>query len=199
MSYVPRGRIAIIQGHPDPRAKHFCHALADAYAEGAAQSGYRVSRIEVAKLDFPLLRTRENWEAEPPPADILGAQAAIAEAEHLVILYPLWLGSMPALLKGFFEQALRPGFAIGTVQGGKRWAKLLGGRSARIVVTMGMPAFVYRWFFGAHSLKSLERNILRLCGIRPVRETLVGNVEGCGDVKRALWLSEMGALGRDGA
>lgn len=199
MSYVPRGRIAIIQGHPDSSAKHFCHALADAYAAGAGQSGYQVSRIEVARLDFPVLRTRKSWETEPPPESIRAAQLAIAEAEHLVIVYPLWLGSMPALLKGFLEQALRPGFAIGTVHGGKRWAKLLGGRSARIVVTMGMPAFVYRWFFGAHSLKSLERNILRFCGIRPIRETLIGNVEGCGDAKRALWLIEMEALGRDGA
>jgi putative NADPH-quinone reductase len=199
MSSSDRGCIAIIQGHPDAGSRHFCHALADAYAEGAGQSGYRVSRIEVARLEFPMLHTRENWEKEPPPEDIRGAQAAIAEAQHLVIIYPLWLGSMPALLKGFFEQALRPGFAIGTVQGGKRWAKLLGGRSARIVVTMGMPAFVYRWFFGAHSLKSLERNILSLCGIRPIRETLIGNVEGCGEVKRASWLIEMRTLGRDGA
>jgi putative NADPH-quinone reductase len=199
MSDVSRGRIAIIQGHPDRRGKHFCHALADAYAEGAGQSGYRVSRIEVAQLEFPLLHTKEDWESAPPPEAIRAAQAAIAEAEHLVIVYPLWLGSMPALLKGFFEQALRPGFAIGTVQGGNRWAKLLGGRSARIVVTMGMPAFVYRWFFGAHSLKSLERNILRFCGIRPIRETLVGSVEGCSAGKRAAWLAELAALGRQGA
>ena len=192
-------RIAIIQGHPDLQGRHFCHALADAYAEGAAESGLEVSRIDVASLDFPLLRTREDWETAPPPEAIRGAQAAVAEAEHVVILFPLWLGSMPALLKGFLEQVLRPGFAIGTVEGSNRWAKLLGGRSARIVVTMGMPAFVYRWYFGAHSLKSLERNILRVCGIRPIRETLIGNVEGCGAARRELWLSKMRALGRAGA
>jgi putative NADPH-quinone reductase len=190
-------RIAIIQGHPDARGRRFGHAAADAYAEGAATAGHQVSRVEVARLDFPLLRTREEWETAPPPAAILGAQAAIAEAEHIVIVYPLWLGGMPALLKGFLEQALRPGFAIGTVSGGNRWAKLLGGRSARIVVTMGMPALFYRWFFGAHSLKSLERNILRLCGIGPIGETLIGNVDGCGMAKRELWLSKLRALGRE--
>jgi putative NADPH-quinone reductase len=192
-------RIAIIQGHPGAQGGHFCHALADAYAEGAAQSGHQVSRIEVGRMEFSLLRGKEDWDSAPPPLAIRDAQAAIAEAEHLVIVYPLWLGSMPALLKAFFEQALRPGFAIGTVTGSKRWAKLLGGRSARIVVTMGMPAFFYRWYFGAHSLKSLERNILRMCGIRPIRETLIGNVEGCGAAKRELWLSQIRALGRAGA
>jgi Flavodoxin-like fold len=64
---------------------------------------------------------------------------------------------MPTLLKGFLEQALRPGFAFKT--GNQGWGSLLKGRSARIVVTMGMPAFIYRWYFGAHGLKRLERSI----------------------------------------
>ena len=71
------------------------------------------------------------------------------------------------LLKAFLEQALRPGFAFD--ESSRMPRKLLKGRSARIVVTMGMPAFVYRWYFGAHGLRSLERNILGFCGIRPIR------------------------------
>jgi putative NADPH-quinone reductase len=39
--------------------------------------------------------------------------------------------------------------------------------SARAVVTMGMPAFAYRWYFGAHGLKSLTQN-LALVGITPL-------------------------------
>ena len=55
--------------------------------------------------------------------------------------------------------------------------KLLGGRSARLVVTMGMPALVYRWYFRAHSIKALERNILGFVGIAPIDETLIGSIE----------------------
>jgi putative NADPH-quinone reductase len=62
---------------------------------------------------------------------------------------------------------------------------------------MGMPALVYRWWFGAHSLKSLERNVLRFVGIHPIRETLIGGVETIGDEKRRAWLERMRALGRD--
>lgn len=76
--------------------------------------------------------------------------------------------------------------------------KLLKGKSARIVVTMGMPAWMYRWYFGAHSLKSLERNILGFCGIGPIRETLVGLVESSGDAKHQKWLRRMRELGRRG-
>lgn len=52
--------------------------------------------------------------------------------------------------------------------------KVLSGRSARVVVTMGMPAVIYRWYFRAHSVKSLERNLLGIVGVAPVHETLIG-------------------------
>jgi putative NADPH-quinone reductase len=152
----------------------------------------------VAEIDFPLLRAKEEWERGAPPPAIAQAQEAIRWAEHLVIIYPLWLGTMPALLKAFLEQAFRPGFAMGTSEGAKTWGKLLKGSGSRIVITMGMPALVYRWYFGAHSLRSLERNILGFVGIGPNRHTLIGMVEGIGDAKRRTWLDRMRDLGRKG-
>ncbi len=194
---MPR-RIAIIQGHPDSSVRHFCHALADEYAKGAEDGGHDVMRIEVATLAFPLLRTREEFEKGRPPEAIRSAQEIVAWADHLVIIYPLWLGSMPALLKGFLEQLLRPGFAFEYQQSGRMAKKLLTGRSARIVVTMGMPAFVYRWIFFAHSLKSLTGNILWFCGISPVKSTIIGSIEGLTERRRSAWLDELRGLGEIG-
>jgi putative NADPH-quinone reductase len=188
-------RISIVQGHPDPSGGRLCHALADTYAGGAEEAGHEVRRVEVARLEFPLLKTQAEFETGAAPPEIQIAQEAIRWAEHLVIVYPLWLGTMPALLKGFLEQAFRPGFAFDTKPKGL-WYRRLKGRSARIVVTMGMPALVYRWYFGAHSLKSLERNILGFCGIRPIRESLFGMVEAAGDAKRRQWLATMRTHGR---
>jgi putative NADPH-quinone reductase len=105
---------------------------------------------------------------------------------------------MPALLKGFLEQTLRPGFAIGTATAGRMPKKLLKGRSARIVVTMGMPAFFYRAYYRSHSVKSLKRNILEFCGFSPVRTSLVGMVEGTKLGARELWLAKMATFGRAG-
>ena len=189
-------RIVIIQGHPAPGSRHFCHALAEAYAEGALASGHQVRFIPVADLDFPLLRTKADWDEAPPPSAIAEAQQTMAWAEHLVIVYPLWLGGMPALLKGFLEQALRPAFMAGDAGAGGSWKTALKGRSSRIVVTMGMPAFVYRWYFRAHSLKSLKRSILSMVGISPNRYTLIGMIEGMSDGKRRSWLDAMRGLGR---
>jgi putative NADPH-quinone reductase len=137
-------RIAIIQGHPDAQARHFGHALADEYVKGCEDGSHEVKRIEVAKLDFPLLRTKEEFEKGMTPDSIKQAQDTIKWADHLVIIYPLWLGSMPALLQAFFEQLFRPGFAYEYDKSGGFPKKLLSGKSARIVVTMGMPAFAYR-------------------------------------------------------
>jgi putative NADPH-quinone reductase len=104
---------------------------------------------------------------------------------------------MPAMLKAFFEQVFRPGFAI-SADPGKQWAKLLSGRSARVIVTMGMPAWFYRWYFFAHSLKSLERNILGFVGIGPIKETLIGNIGALDQKGRAGWLEFVRSLGREG-
>jgi putative NADPH-quinone reductase len=191
-------RILILNGHPDPAGGHFDHALADAYQKAAVAAGHRVERIDVGTLDVPILRSKRAFEEEAPPPVIADAQAAIARAEHLVILYPLWLGTMPGLLKLFLEQVLRPNFAFDyRAKGLPR--KRLTGRSARIVVTMGMPALAYRLFYGAHSLRSLKRNILHFVGITPVAATLIGSVETLGEAGRARWLAKLEALGRKGA
>lgn len=191
-------RITIIQGHPDGQARHFCHALADEYAKGCEDGGHTVRRVEVAMLDIPILRTKEDFERGQPPDSIRSAEGAIRWADHLVIIYPLWLGSMPALLKAFFEQVFRPGVAFQYQSDGTMAIKLFAGKSARVVVTMGMPAWVYRWWYRAHSLKSLQRNILQFCGITPTTATLIGNIESMNEQQRASWLDEMRGLGERG-
>jgi putative NADPH-quinone reductase len=155
-----------------------------------------VDRIEVAKLEFPWLKTKEAFEKGPLPPSLETAAAAIKAADHLLIVYPLWLGTMPAILKAFLEQIVRPGLAF--QYDGKWGKKLLAGKTARIVVTMGMPTFIYRWYFGAHGLKSLERSILAFCGIKTVAENLFGTIETVSAAKRRKWLAAMYEAGQAG-
>lgn len=190
-------RITIIQGHPDADTPHLCHALADAYRTGAEAAGHEVRTIVVAHLTFPLIHSRQDFEHGERPAGIREAQSMIRTSDHLVIVYPLWLGTMPALLKGFLEQVFRYDFAFQPGPGG-RFERLLSGRSARVVTTMGMPVLAYRYYFGAHGLKNLERNILKFAGIAPVRESLFGRVEDVDDARRRRWLAGMTRLGCSG-
>lgn len=189
-------RILLVQGHPDMSQPHLCHGLADAYALGAQHTGHLVRRTNVAELDFPLLRSQQAWEEGSLPAGLQQAQADIRWAEHIVLFFPLWLGDMPALLKGFLEQIARPGFAFEREGSNAAFTKkALTGRSARVVVTMGMPALLYRWYFRAHSIKSLERNILGFVGIKPVHETLIGMTASLNEADAGKWLKKLQRMG----
>lgn len=192
-------RVLLIQGHPDALLPHLCHALADAYAQGAEEAGIEVRRVDLARLDFPLLRSQADWETGSLPPSLQAAQDSIAWAQHIVLFFPLWLGDMPALLKGFLEQVARPNFAFRSEGGNPFGRKGLSGRSARVVVTMGMPALVYRWYYRAHSVKSLERNVLGFVGMSPIHETLIGMVDKLDDAAGRKWLAKMRSLGRIGA
>jgi putative NADPH-quinone reductase len=188
--------ILVLDGHPDPSDSHFVHALAKAYCKGAEERN-EVRLIRLADLQFPLLRSQAEFEDCQPVEVIRECQEAIQWAMHVVIVYPLWLGGMPALLKALLEQVMRPGFAYSNRSPGRWPIKFLTGKSARIVVTMGMPAFVYRWYFRAHSVRSLQRNILRFVGFRRVRTTLIGGIASLDRAEREHWLETLRKLGRD--
>ncbi|ARU28424.1 NAD(P)H-dependent oxidoreductase [Cellvibrio sp. PSBB006] len=191
-------RILLLQGHPDGAGHHLCHALERAYQKGAADAGHDIRQINIAALDFPLLRSQQDWEHGKLPAVLQPAQQDIHWAEHLVMFFPLWLGDMPALVKGFLEQVARPGFAFNYDDKNPFGKKGLTGRSARVVVTMGMPAVVYRWFYRAHSVKSLERNILGFVGFSPINETLVGLAGNMKKPDAQKWLIKLEKLGASG-
>lgn len=189
-------RVLMIQAHPDAGGGHFGDALFESYARGADQAGHEQRSLVLNQLDFDLLHSAADWRDGAPPGDIADAQQDVLWAEHLALFFPLWMGDMPALLKAFLEQLMRPDFAFSEPKG-KFPVQLLKGRSARIVVTMGMPAFAYRTFYRGHSVKNLKRNILHFCGIRPVRSSLVGSMEGR-EAHRRRWLQRIEALGRAG-
>jgi putative NADPH-quinone reductase len=179
--------ICILQGHPHSDPAHFCRALADAYAEGAIEGGHTVTRFDIGAMDIPFLRDPKDF-ATPAPEPVLQVQQAILQADHLVVVYPLWLGTMPALVKAFFEHFARANFAI--EENAKGWPRqMLKGRSARVIVTMGMPAAAYRLMFGAHGVKGFETGILGMAGIGPIHETLIGGVED--EKHRAEWLRKV--------
>lgn len=193
-------RIAVIDAHPDPSPARYGHDIASAYADAARQAGHEVRKIRLCDLDVPILKSRKQWIEEDVPAPVRPGQDAIEWAQHIVFYYPLWLGDMPALLKAFLEQVLRPGFALGygeDSQSDLPDKKLLRGRSARLIVTMGMPALFYKAYYGSHSVRSFQRNILKQVGIEPVSTSIIGNVDR--SLKhRERWLKKIAEHGANG-
>ena len=185
-------KIAIIVGHS--KKASFCEALATAYRDGARAAGHEARMYVLANMLFDPILYEAYAKVQPLEPDLKAAHDAIIAADHLVIVFPLWLGDMPAMLKGFLERILQPDLIEPARKG--QFVKLLNGKSARVVVTMGMPAFVYRWYFNPHAAKILKRNILGFLGVRPVRSTFIGNIEGMGDDARKVWIENVEALGR---
>lgn len=187
-------KILIINGHPDPQS--FCLALADAYAEGAqAQDSVEVRRIDLCRLPFnPILQYgyRQRTELEE---GLLEAQELIRWADHLVFVYPTWWGAMPAILKGFIDRVFLPGFAFKYRENSPLWDKLLTGKTARLIVTMDTPAWYYRLVYWRAGHLVMKRNILKFCGIQPVRVTEISPVKTSTAEQRAKWLNQVKKLG----
>ena len=188
-------RIAIIVGHA--RKNTFCEALGDAYRHGAEAAGHQVTMFVTLKMAFdPILREGFS-KVQPLERDLRLAHDLIMEADHLVFIFPLWLGTLPAIFKGFLERVLQPDLVEPSKKG--KFVKILKGKSARIIMTMGMPGFVYRWYFGAFALRMLKRNILQFVGVSPVRSTIHGMIEAVSQEKRQSWLAEAETMGRKAA
>lgn len=192
-------KILLIQGHPDPSPKRYCQALAEAYAEGAGTAGHEVDILRLSELDIEFIREEKQWSEEAPPASIEQAQQAIGAADHLVFIFPLWMGTMPALDKAFLEQVFRPGFAFDPKATKGLGGRRLKGKSARVIMTMGMPGFFFSLFYRAHGYLYFKRNILKFSGINPVRHNYIGLAGAKSDAGRKKWLEKVRSLGQKAA
>jgi len=189
-------RILVIDGHPDAQRERFCHALAEAYIEGARSAGKQTRLLTVSEMSFPLLRTGADFANPPDDAAILRARDDLLWCDHVVVLFPLWLGGAPALLRAFFEQIARGNFVAETTGRGIR--QKLKGRSARLIVTMGMPAPIYSFVFHEHGVRNVMQGILSFGGIAPVRRTLFGSMEAVSAQTQRARLKAVQQLGAEG-
>ena len=187
-------KILIINGHPDKESYNF--GIAEAYKKGAVSSGAEIKEIVVRDLEFnPNLQFgyRKRTDLEP---DLVDAQDNIKWAEHIVLIYPVWWGSVPAMLKGFLDRILLPGFAFRKRENSVWWDKLLKGRSARIISTLDQPAWYYYLVYRQPSNNAVKKLTLQYCGINPVSVTTIGPLRLSKETYRLKWLRKIEVLGR---
>lgn len=187
-------KILIINGHPDKESFNF--GLAEAYKKGAMSSWADVQEIVIRDLTFnPNLEFgyRKRTELEP---DLIEAQQKIKWAEHLVWIYPVWWGSMPALMKGFIDRVFLPGFAFQKRENSVWWDKLLTRKSARIISTLDQPAWYYWLVYRQPSNHAMKKLTLQFSGINPVNVTNIGPIRLSKDTYRQKWLKKIEKLGQ---
>lgn len=187
-----KAQILIISGFPT--LKSFGGALIDAYAAAAVASGARVDVLDLSSLTFNATPTGRPGPLEPVFED---ARARILAARHLVLVYPTWLGAMPARLKGYLEQVIGKDWAFSFAEGAVLPTSHLTGRSADVLVTMDTPPFLYRWLLGAPGHRLIKRAILAPAGVRPVRIFSFGPLGRSTEARRKAWLAKAERRGRE--
>jgi putative NADPH-quinone reductase len=185
-------RILVILGHP--ASNSFCGALAERYAQSAMRAGHEVRHLFLGAMDFDPVLREGYQQIQPLEADLRRAQADIVWAEHLTLVYPIWWGGVPALLKGFFDRVFLPGFAFKYREGKAFPDKLLHGRSAHLLVTMDTPPWYYRWVYRMPGLHKIRKTTLAFCGIEPQRTLTFGPILGSSADQRETWLLQAQAI-----
>jgi NAD(P)H dehydrogenase (quinone) len=189
-------KILIIDGHPNETS--FCHALAGAYAKGAQIAGFDVQMLSLRNLKFDLNLQQGYRQIQELEPDLIKAQNLIKWCEHLVIIYPVWWGTMPALLKGFLDRCWLPGFAFKYHDQDPFWDRLLTGRSARIIVTSDAPV-LYNFIVNFNApVRVMKNMILGFCGFKPIKTTSIGSVKNLDKKKLGDVLGQVEQLGHLG-
>jgi 1,4-dihydroxy-2-naphthoate polyprenyltransferase len=181
-------KVLVILGHP--RKDSLCGALADSFVAGAREADVDLKRLDLCELQFNPNVVAGSPRNQPLEPAIREALELVAWAEHMVFVFPTWWGTMPALMKGFLDRVLMPGFAFEEHEEGGGWDKLLTGKTAHLLTTMDTPTWVYRWIYKSPGLNSLALATLGFCGIAPVRTSIFGVVKDSDQVTRARWLQE---------
>jgi NAD(P)H dehydrogenase (quinone) len=182
-------KVLIINGHPNSNS--FCNALAEAYYKGSQASGHVVELLHVREMQFNISLSHGYSRAAELAPDVKAAQEKIKWANHIVIIHPVWWGSVPALLKGFFDNVLLPGFAFKYKENSPMWDKLLKGKTGHVIYTSDTPTWLYKYFFSAPSVNQVKNRTLQFCGISPVKVTAIAPIRKSTDAFREKWLNKI--------
>jgi NAD(P)H dehydrogenase (quinone) len=188
--------VLFILGHPSQNS--FCKALLDSYQKGAAVLGAKCQSICISELNFDgnLAESYKNRDAILVEDDVIKSQELIKWADHIVMAYPTWWGSMPALTKGFIDKVFLPGFAFKHHKGKPFPEKLLKGKSIRLLVTMDAPKWWFYLVYGAAQYRMLRQLVFGYVGFNPIRFTTFGAVRTSSEAQRFKWLKKVEIFGQ---
>lgn len=186
-------KILVLLGNPD--ADSFSGRMADAYAEGAAEAGHDVVRVNLGDLKFDPILHKGYKEIQKLEPDLVALQDHFKNADHIVVVYPNWWCTMPALLKGLFDRFWLPGFAFNFEKDTKKPIKLMKGKTARVVIVSGTQSpFMTWWKFGDYT-NEIQYGILEFAGIK-TKVASFGPSERVAEPQKERWLKEIGLMGQ---
>jgi NAD(P)H dehydrogenase (quinone) len=80
----------------------------------------------------------EAWKQQSLTPDVTAEQERLLAADTVILQFPLWWFTVPAIMKGWMDRVLTYGFGYGASRDWKRYGDgVLAGKRAMIVVTTG--------------------------------------------------------------
>ena len=152
--------VFLIHAHPEPKSLN--GSLKTLAVETLSGLGHEVRVSDLYAMRWKAVADADDFPARTQPerlfyaheskqaylagtqgADVAAEQEKLLWADAVVLQFPLWWYSMPAILKGWFERVYAYGFAYGVGEhGGGRWGDRFGegsllGRRALVSMTVG--------------------------------------------------------------
>ncbi|MCY7780272.1 NAD(P)H-dependent oxidoreductase [Bacillus haynesii] len=181
---------AVIYAHPNPNS--FNGAILNQVIKALEDGKHSYDVIDLYKDRFdPVLlfdekKRRSDMKHDPETAEY---RRIVKNADHLIFIYPLWWGGMPAIMKGFIDRAFAAGEAY-TYQG-KLPKGLLKARTASVYYTADAPSWYLRFWRRDADWVTVKDVILKFCGVRRVRRLLFAGVKDSTKEKRTQWLDRV--------
>ena len=188
-------KIVVLCGNPD--ADTFTGAVLDRYQAAAEDAGHIVKRYNIGEMNFDQILHKGYKEIQPLEPDLLEWQDAVRECDHLVIGYPNWWCTMPAILKGLFDRVWLPGFAFNFNKETKRVEAHLNGKTARVYVISGSHSPFKTWWRYGDYTNEIQYGILEFAGIKS-KVTTFGPCERANDTCKNKWFKEVEGHGKAG-
>jgi len=188
-------KILVLLGHSDKET--YSGSIADRYQAAAEDAGHEVMRVNVGELHFDPILHKGYKEIQPLEPDLIDVQQKITAADHIVLIYPNWWVTMPAILKGLFDRIWLPGFAFNFNKETKRIDQHLKGKTARVFVVSGSHTFFQTWWKFGDFTNEIQHGILGFAGIKATI-SVYGPCEQVDDTCREQWLGEVEAFGKKG-
>ncbi len=189
---MTKKKIFVLLGNPDKES--FSGTVADTYVEAAKAAGHEVERINLGDLTFDPILHKGYKAIQALEPDLLRVQEVWKWADHVVIIYPNWWCTMPALLKGMFDRMYLPGFAFNFDKATGKIIQRLKGKTAHVIVLAGTHSpFKTWWKFGDYT-NEISEGILGFAGMK-TKVTSYGPCDKVTDGHRKKWLAAVAAFG----
>lgn len=193
----------VVLSHPDPGS--LSHAVAKRIGEGLkeARAGntFEIADLQAEGFDprYSVGDRAAHHHTAPPPADVLAEQARIERADALVLVYPVYWWSMPALLKGWIDRVFANGWAYDDT--GPKVVKKLSNLPIHLIGIGGADAGTYERHGYFTAMKTqIDHGIFDYCGAPVVTSEFllesdgpdqVGNLDAAYAIGTSIFRSEI--------